>query len=395
MRGYCTDSWARRSNLLHSGTLDIPEILPGEKKSLPYPRPLLELSTTGAVWFTVSFRLRQAQLWADAGHEIAWYQEQFTMASPPSFMKLPSMINCPELRTRTSPTTWTIGDCSFEIRFDRSTGMPQSWISGGQVLLQADPITASAMIPAFWRAPTDNDRPRDDPYWKRFGVNLITSQLRSTAMRRISPHTVEITSRAFLSPPILDWGFEATTVYLIAANESLSAHVSLMPTGKFPATLPRIGLDVRTTKTLTAVEYQGLGPGESYPDKQAAQKMGIYRSSVSSLVTPYEVPQENGNRMAASWIRLADAAGRGLVASRIDDGEQRFSWAAGHHAPDTLDKAAHPCDLVEEDAVLLRLDVATAGVGSGACGPGIAPDVQVKCDKVEFGFKVQRVTGCE
>lgn len=266
-----------------------------------------------------------------------------------------------------------------------------SWISHGTDLLSTDSPTGNALIPAFWRAPTDNDRSRDEPYWKRFGLHLMTAQCRDCSIARIAADEVEVRTTLFLTPPVLDWGCDAQITYRVTAKESVDITVQLQPRGKVPSNVPRIGLDLRLNKKLSMAEYVGLGPGESYPDKMAAQKMGLYHSPVRDLSTSYDVPQENGNRMGAQRVRLLDeAGGPGLQVTRMG-GDGNFAWAAGYHSPQALDAARHPCDLVEDEALLLRLDVATAGVGSGACGPGIAEDVQVKCEKVEFTFRLDTI----
>jgi beta-galactosidase len=218
----------------------------------------------------------------------------------------------------------------------------------------------------------------------------MTSQLRSTTLSRQSEGTVTISSKTFLAPPILAWGVEAEIDYIIKSDESVSIQVKLTPTGSMPDTVPRIGLDLRLNKDLVAAKYHGLGPGESYPDKMMAQKMGVYESSVAELSYNYDVPQENGNRMGARVVKLTAETGFGLQSRRLDD-KQPFSWSAGYHRPEALDAAKHPCDLIEENALLLRLDVATAGVGSAACGPGIGEDVQVKCQATSFAIELRRV----
>lgn len=347
--------------------------------------------TAADTWISISFRTKHETAWAGAGHEVAWTQHPMH-ASKESIATVSTSSGSSALQVRASRTAWTIGNGNFEIVFDRSRGMLQSWTSGGQELLLADSVYNGALVPGFWRSPTDNDRPRDDIYWKRFGLDILTSQLRDVAINRISQDEVEVIATTFLSPPVLDWGYEARLTYHFTANETLSIKAKLTPLGKIPETLPRIGLDLRLSKTLVNADYVGLGPGESYPDKMAAQKMGRYSSAVADLPVSYDVPQENGTRMGARWVKLAEDGGLGLQVTR-KDGEASFSWAAGYHTPHALDKARHPCDLTEEDALLLKLDIATAGVGSGACGPGIGKDVQVPCEATEFEFVMQKVMG--
>jgi beta-galactosidase len=61
-------------------------------------------------------------------------------------------------------------------------------------------------------------------------------------------------------------------------------------------------------------------------------------------------------------------------------------FTATHYTPEILEKAAHPCDLVEDDAMLLRLDAQVSGVGTTACGPGVRDEWMVKPDGMDFGF---------
>ncbi|KAI5366424.1 Putative Beta galactosidase small chain/ domain 5, glycoside hydrolase, family 2 [Septoria linicola] len=384
---YKVESLEDRSRLLHSGTIKLPEIKPGHSAEVVMPTQHLQV-TGASAWLTLSFRQRNDSLWADAGHEIAWFQHQICSATQNS---KPALRDSGILRLGTSTTTWNVSSGNFKMTFDRSVGGLVSWVSDGHELLCGND-QGSALAPGFYRAPTDNDRPKDDLDWKRYGLDMMTAQLRTSSVERVSAGEIEISVSVFMAPPILDWGFEARLVYRITAAETLAVKAEVTPTGKMPNTLPRVGLDLRLNKDLNAAFYHGLGPGESYPDKQAAQRMGVYTSEVAALSTEYEVPQENGNRMGARRVQFTNEDGTGLQATRVED-EDSFAWAAGYHSAHALDVARHPCDLVEDDALLVRLDVATAGVGTAACGPGILPKDEVKCEKYAFAFQLQKVSG--
>jgi beta-galactosidase len=60
--------------------------------------------------------------------------------------------------------------------------------------------------------------------------------------------------------------------------------------------VPRMGFDLTLKKTLDQVKWHGRGPGESYPDKQNCQQLGICAvNDISQLLYPYDIPQESGN----------------------------------------------------------------------------------------------------
>jgi beta-galactosidase len=281
--------------------------------------------------------------------------------------------------------------------FDKVRGYLVDWEFNSEHLVELDPNTRSALTYNFWRAPTDNDRPGDTktpnslPYWKHFGVDALTSQLRGfSAEKHAETGGFFVTTDSYLSPPVLGWGYNVHTVYTISASGSLSVKVQVKPVGPVPTSIPRLGLDLRLPKHLSQAKWFGLGPGESYPDKRLAQAIGIWSKTVDELEIPYDVPQENGNRMETRWLKLANPYGVGIKAT-MPSGTKLFSWTAGRHNPKAIERALHPCDLVPEEATLLNLSSKVAGVGSAACGPGVRDDLQVKVQDDEFEFLLEAI----
>lgn len=132
-------------------------------------------------------------------------------------------------------------------------------------------------------------------------MNRITSQLRSLDFHEDpTSHVVTLTTKTNLSLTALGWSWLATTVYQILQDGSTMACFVYLdkPDGTAPQHIPRLGLDLLLSKELQHVKWFGLGPGESYPDKQASQRVGIWEvGDIAQLHTLYNVPQENSNRM--------------------------------------------------------------------------------------------------
>ncbi|KAK0656976.1 family 2 glycosyl hydrolase [Cercophora newfieldiana] len=391
---YKVEELSEESTLLTSGTMELPAIPPGSSATIALPYITKHISSDKEVYLTVSFSLRQPASWAEVGHEVAWFQHQLSSAKSVSRLKGPTS-GSPELRCEQRQAHVVVGGDGFSFTFDKARGYLTSWAVNGVQLLEVDALTHAAIIPTFWRPPTDNDNPLSVPYWKRFGVDTMTSQLRSSAVKS-SNGSVSINTVTFLSPPVLDWGFEAETQYTISASGTLNITVHLKPSGFKPDHVPRIGLSLRLPQHFDTVKWHGLGPGESYPDKRLAQQTGVFAAeSISDLQTPYEVPQENGNRMGTRWVKVGGAHGTAIrvTAGDADDWSDNcnrdFSWVATRHSVKGLESAKHPCDLIEEDATLLRLDAAVAGVGTAACGPGVREDLLVKVVETKFAFTLE------
>ena len=127
---------------------------------------------------------------------------------------------------------------------------------------------------------------------------------------------------------------------------------------------------------------QCLGPGESYPDKYESQKMGVHESNIEGLSVNYDVPQENGNRMEARDVLLSGS--KSEVGLEFCMTGRTFSWAVDRYSAAELESAKHPCDLKAGNSLTIRVDAAVAGVGSGACGPDVLEEHQVKFQDYEF-----------
>ncbi|KAK0630279.1 glycoside hydrolase family 2 protein [Bombardia bombarda] len=389
------EEFGESASLLASGVLDLPRVAPGATVKVALPSALQKIKSDSEVYLTVTLSLRDPASWAEAGHEIAWFQHQISAAEPTvasHFSRVTSELSCLGTGSKTS-----IKGQGFSFTFDNARGYITSWTAGGISLIEANPATGAALIPSFWRPPTDNDNPLSLPYWKRFGVNGLTSQLRSSSISSTADK-VEITTTVFLTPAVLSWGYLTTTKYTISATGTLTIAVALKPTGYAPKHVPRVGLNLNLPRQFDAVKWHGLGPGESYPDKQQAQRVGVWSvDSVAELQTPYEVPQENGNRMATRWVTVGEPHGRGLRVIAGDKSEwsencdRNFSFLATRHSAGVIEAAAHPCDLVEDQATLLRLDAKVAGVGTAACGPGVKDDLLAKVEDMNFSFVLEAV----
>lgn len=170
-----------------------------------------------------------------------------------------------------SKTTVEISGADFAFVFDTSRGLLMSLAARSHSLLEPDPRTGAAVMLSFWRPGTDKNVSGDYLYWQRFGVDSLTSQLRSIQVDTSRDGIVAIKTTTFITPPVLAWGWECDIEYVVQGNGRLQILVRrLEPAGSFPKHVPRIGLNLRLNKALEHVQWLGKGPGESYPDKQSS-----------------------------------------------------------------------------------------------------------------------------
>jgi len=361
--------------------LEVLTIDPGKQGKVTLP-PIPKHEPHEEVFLAVIFRQRTSTAWADAGYEVASIQSRLGSKPAASIATTPANIQTSELSVEHTQQAYTISAADWSLAFDRATGFLSSWSFNERSLLHVN-SSSPLLLPDFWRAPTDNDAASDAKDWKRWGLDSMTSSLRSISVSQTPSH-ITITTSSRMAPPILAWGFIVNTTYDISQSGAIRITVNIKPSGAAPRTVPHVGILLRLDSSLDHASWFGLGPGEAYADKKAAQRIGLWSADIDELHTPYEVPQENGNRMDTRWLRISDERGEGglkvrMVRSEGEESQEKeqeqeqglFEWTLSRYSAATLEAAKHPCDLIgkEEDAVLLRLDKKMAGVGTGACGP--------------------------
>ena len=248
----------------------------------------------------------------------------------------------------------------------------------------------------FWRAPTDNDRPSDLGVWTRYGLDVMTEQVRSVTQGSTEDGAMRIVAKSWISPPVLGWGFETTTIYSLYGEGTLKIQTHATPKGSLPKSLPRVGLEMKIPSQLSRVEWYGRGPGESYRDKKEAGKIGVWSSSIDELNFIYDVPQENGNRSGVRWVTVKDEAGSGIQASLVqlggNDASEGFDFAVQKYTAKQLEEASHPCDLKDNEYIVFRLDAEHRALGTGSCGPGVLDKYELRPRTFEFEVELKAVT---
>ena len=122
--------------------------------------------------------------------------------------------------------------------------------------------------------------------------------------------------------------------------------------------------------------------GETYPDSRQAGRVGIWERTMDQMTTPYERPQENGNRSDTRWVTLTDAYGAGVKVM----GQPWINFSAHRNTPEEFAGARHPVDLAPRNEIVLILDFAQNGLGTASCGPGVLPPYKLAAE--DFAFTV-------
>ncbi len=294
---------------------------------------------------------------------------------------------------------------NFRYSYHKHTGMLEEMEFGGRRYLDA-PVEIN-----IWRAPTDNDRYRKAEWKRAFYDRIYTRAYETTVSRqeggafiKVRMAVLAVTMQKLMDihavwniknsgavhlemkveknsefPELprfglrmfLDSALENVTYYGMGPYESYRDKCRASSHGCYQAKVRQLheefGLRMFLDSALENVTYYGMGPYESYRDKCRASSHGCYQAKVRQLHEDYIRPQENGSHYDCDYAMLEDRP-FGLMAVS----EQPFSFQASVYTQEELENKAHNYELEEAESVILCLDYAQNGIGSGSCGPELS-----------------------
>jgi beta-galactosidase len=359
--------------VVNEGRVAAPALGPKQEGELrlplkaPPPRPGTE------AFLNVRYVLAKDEVWAKAGHVVAW--EQVALPSGPP-LPLPEVAAMPPLELDESARAVTLTGRGFSVTVDRESGALRSFRHEGRELV------ASPLVPNFWRVPTDNDigylnlndMPGRCAAWKTAGPQR---RVVSVETERLSPGAARVTAEATL--PAAD--SQHVTTWTVYGSGDVVVDVRFAPGGALPE-LPRFGMQMAVPAALATMTWLGRGPHENYWDRHTGAAVGRWSGKVEDLVHGYVRPQENANRTDVRWVALTDASGRGLLAS----GLPLLSVSAWPYTMEDLEKATHVNELPRRDTVTLNLDLGQTGVG-GDDGWGARPHAEYTLEAKPYAYR--------
>ncbi|WP_327204614.1 glycoside hydrolase family 2 TIM barrel-domain containing protein [Paenibacillus polymyxa] len=324
-------------------------------------------------FLTISYRLNRETSWGDLGHEIAF--EQFEL---PVIRKKVDVVavDRPGILAREEDGMLTIQGFDFVHHFDLCKGAFTAISRHGVPLIQ-EPVAFSV-----WRAPTDNDRFVKEK-WLEAGFDRAVTKVYCVDWKQeeVGSVTIQVSFSlgGYSVPTILSGNAEWTV--LATGEIALCVKANVKEDLLY---LPRFGLQLTMPAGMEEVEYFGLGPHESYMDKRRSVKKGHYLTTVDEMFVPYIKPQENGSRFGTEWVTVSNSLGMGL---RFE-GDETFSFNAGHYGIDDLAAAGHLHELTKRKETFIHLDYRMSGIGSNSCGPELLQPYRLDEKEIEFALRI-------
>ncbi len=311
-------------------------------RSLGKPEPEFAL--------TVSFSLKRNELWAPAGHEIAW--EQFVLPRKTDAAKAPC----------TTPLTVVHGRHNLGVRgehfsaqFSSLTPGLTSYVYGGKELIEQVPM------PNFWRTPTDNDHgnrmPQRYAQWKIASL-YVTGKHKGVwdLSPRVEEHEHSVSVCYTYYMPTAPES-SCTVEYEVFGDGTLRTTLACDAVPGLPD-MPEFGMLFKFDADFDRVRWYGLGPEETYADRQEGARLGIWEKKVTDCLAHYPRPQESGNHCGVRSLRVLDRRGRGVEFSGENLSVNVLPWT-----PHEIENAAHEYELPPVHHSVVRVALQQMGVG--------------------------------
>ena len=271
------------------------------------------------------------------------------------------------------------------IEFSEETGEMLSYKVGGVSVLNKEPVSHKGFLLNFTRAYVDNDRHIMEE-WESHNLSNLSIVLEDLSAEVKSG--VASVSEYFTVFGKEDALFNASVLYIIGANGVVDIEVAVAPAEGSKEKLyniPRLGLTFEADKKFNEIEYFGRGEKENYNDFNMHAPVGLYSAKVKDEHEPYIRPQDNSNHSDVSYLKLKSANGEEILIYS----DKKFNFNVHNYTQDTLHKANHREDVVDEKTTFVTIDGYTKGTGTGSCGPATLPQYSIDASKeLTFNFVI-------
>ncbi len=379
----CVVTVERNGRLIREAALET-DVEPLSEKT--YALPIPEETKAGEYAVTVSFRLKEDKIWAKAGHEVAFGQYVYTIEEEKKSVDK-------EIEVIRSIHNIGVRGEHFEVLFSVLNGGLVSYKCAGKEMIEAIPK------PNFWRAPTDNDNgnfmPARYAQWKIASLYLTHKDYHESTYARILKPELEVNGNTatvtftYILPTTPEG--KCTLSYEVDGEGKVKTTLSYDPVKEL-GDMPEFGVMFKINADYDHLEWYGLGPAETYADRQKGAKLGIYRNLVKDNMASYIVPQECGAKVGVRYVKVTDRKGRGML-FEMDEKSGPMMFSALPYTPHEVENARHPYELPEVHYTVIRAAMGQMGIaGDDSWGSPTHPEYLLKSDeKMEFSFSFKGI----
>lgn len=346
------------------------------------PLPFEKATMPGEYAITVSFVLKEETIWAERGHEVAFGQDIYQVEGEKEEKNALLKTKMDEdFEIVHGVGNIGVRGSHFQVIFSERGLI--SYRYAGKEMLKTMPM------PNFWRAPIDNDNgngmQRRYGQWKLASLYLYPKERTTEAPNPVIEEKADSLKviYSYIMPTTPE--SSCTLGYEVFRDGEVSVKLSYDPVKEL-GDMPEFGVMFKLDADYSQLEWYGLGPEETYSDRQMGAKLGIYQNQVKDNLAKYLVPQECGNKTGVRYAKVMDQRGRGVIFSG-----DALHFSALPYTPHELENALHPYELPPIHYTVVRVCKQQMGIGGDdSWGARVHDEFLIDVSKqvaFEFSFK--------
>ncbi len=364
--------------VIREGVIETLKAEPKESQRLVIPYEEFEPEANVSYYLNLSVREKEAVPYAGKGHEIS--HVQFELQEKKVLFTARPVGE--KLRTTEKEGVLTVENEQLCVKFHTVFGKLLSITSGDTEYLTEGPQMT------VYRATIDNDMYKKEDWMNKYFIQRSSEQNAGFSFAE-QEDKVTVTISKYFGCLNQSWGYDCTYEYAIYPCGHIEVRLDAreVQRGKLePEFLPRLGIKMRGNKKLQNTIWEGMGPGENYPDSRQACRMGVYKSSVDAMGVDYVYPQENGHREDVRWFGVGDGKRTLLCTMR-----NPLGLNLSNYTDEALEKASHTFELEQAEDIIIHLDYRQSGLGSNSCGEEQLETYKVRREDFAMAFRLQVV----
>jgi len=356
---------------IHEGRLPELDTRAGESDTFQIPSesiPEWNVEQNASCMVRITYRRREATNWAEAGHEVAWYEDYWRVGVIRGFKHRAFVESKAKIETTDAAYIVTMSDAVITV--DRNTGLISSLQVDGIELL------AAPMTPNFTRPFTDNDTRG----WRGTGNVMAHWAGALGKPKEIVVHDSEEAITVLF--PLKEDVKAVLEVDYFFSSDLLYVNLDLTRSEDSPL-MAKFGMQFGLVNAYDSVGYYGRGPEENYCDRKTGSLLGYYEAPIDGLTHDYHMPQENGNRCDCRFVEFTGENAPNLTIEMQISG--MFELSVWPWTQENLDAAKHINELEPAGYSTVNIDWGQTGVGGdNSWTPKARPMLQYRMDDLTY-----------
>lgn len=333
-----------------------------------------DMTAGGEYVITASLQLREAMLWAEANHELAFGQHIFVIEQAEA-EKVKRTFRVAE-----GDVNVGVHGSDFSIMFSKQAGTLLSVNYEGREMIAQPPHVL------FWRAMTDNDKGYAQGYERAlwYAASLSRKCKKFELEQDEYSVTIMYTYQFSISSEL-----EVKVAYTVTEGGVIAVKADYSGAEGLP-TLPIFALSFKVPADYDALDWYAMGPEDNYADRVHGARLTTFQNRAKDTLANYVVPQESGNYMGVRRVAITNELQQGIVVSSSP--KSPVECRISPYTAFELENAQHHYELPNVHYTVVTVAGKQMGVGGDdSWGAPVHPEYHIASDQpLSFEFTISR-----